>query len=76
MAWDDYREDFHLSPRKGWVIGKPPADRVLTLERHIFQASGFSREETTWSEKWRSRKITEKELAKLRKKFPRPGETD
>ena len=73
MEWDDYREDFHLSPKRGWKIGAPPADRVLTMERHIYQRSGFSQEETTWSEKWRSKKISDKDLAKLLKKFPRPN---
>jgi hypothetical protein len=81
MAEDDLETEYHLTPR-GWVIGTshffgntekeivPPADRVLTMVRRIYQRSGYSPEEKSWREKWRSRKVSDVDLAKLKSKFP------
>lgn len=84
MAVDDCETEYHLTPN-GWVIGtsyffskvdgkeiEPPLDRVLTIAARIYQRSGWSPEERSTSEKWRSPNVSEDELAKLQSKFPKP----
>lgn len=85
MSADHYQEENHLTPG-GWIRGTfffyghatkivpPPADRVLTLIKDVFQASGFSAEEISWKEAWRS--TDDKAVAKLTKKFGGRPEED
>jgi hypothetical protein len=65
MSYDDYEVEYHLTP-SGWMVGtsyfygkaqqevQPPSDRALTVIRQVAQASGWSREEVSWSTKWES----------------------
>ena len=65
MSYDDYETEYHLTPH-GWKSGtsyfygkaqkevQPPSDRVLTVVRHVTQASGWSREEVSWRTDWTS----------------------
>ena len=39
---------------KTQTVVPPPADRVLTIAKEVKQASGWSPEETSWREDWRS----------------------
>jgi hypothetical protein len=78
MSADRYDVEYHLTPR-GWeegtayFYGDPqgvvpvPKDAVLTLLKETFQSSPFSKDEVSWSEKWRSSQKTDIEL--LQKKF-------
>jgi len=84
MAVDDCRTEYHLTPN-GWVIGTsyffsnvdgkeiaPPEDRVLTVVGRIYQRSGWSPEERSLREQWRSPNISASDLARLTEKFPCP----
>jgi hypothetical protein len=51
MAWDDSEATYHLTPR-GWETGDPPSDRVETWVRHVYQTSGYSREQVSWHCEW------------------------
>jgi hypothetical protein len=82
MAVDRIKTHYHLTPR-GWIEGnvdsmwtadnrtvEPPADRVETWEHKLYQASGWSREENSWSMIWFSPEISAEERKALHKKFP------
>jgi hypothetical protein len=83
VAVDDLKTEYHLT-ESGWTTGTSfffgkttneiasPPDRVLTMLEHISQSSRFSSAQTSWTEIWRSPKVTDEELAKLQQKFPRP----
>ena len=80
MPYDEYKEDVHLTP-SGWVYGtfsacgtvteKPaPVDRVLTLHKSVYQGSGYSPENVTWEEAWRSSDVSDVYIKELKAKFP------
>jgi hypothetical protein len=83
MAIDDLETEYHLTP-SGWVEGTeryfgdiqrnvdPPADRVLTMVGRIYQSSGWSPEDRSIREEWRSPTISDADLNALRQKFPCP----
>jgi hypothetical protein len=68
MSYDHHEQEHHLTPT-GWKSGtsyfyggaeqevKPPPDRVLTIVREVKQSSGWSPEDISWYEKWRSSEI-------------------
>lgn len=78
MSYDRYQRIYHLTPN-GWVLGKfyfyatadkdepAPQDRVLTLVKEVEQSSGYSPEDISWREDFRS--PDEKEIARLLGKF-------
>jgi hypothetical protein len=80
MSADRYEREYHLTPN-GWVLGTfyfygkakekvaPPSDRVLTIVKEVEQSCGFSSEEISWREEWRSKKIEASQIARLLKKF-------
>lgn len=83
MAYDSYSTDWHLT-EEGWIQGvpsyesgpplAPPNGRLLTVTRQVYQGSGWSAEDVTWSEVWRSDRITNGELEKLLEGYGRqPG---
>ena len=87
MADDDLETEYHLT-HSGWQQGtvfffrhtkqliSPPVDRVLTLVHRLYQRSGWSPEEISVREIWRSPEVTDDDLLNLRKRFPFPrGET-
>jgi hypothetical protein len=84
MAYDDVETEWHLTPR-GWIQGTrwffgktdkeipPPHDRVLTMVDRTYQRSGWSKEENTQRETWRSASLTPEELSDLRRKYTDPS---
>lgn len=69
MAYDRYDMQFHLTPN-GWSTSDaPPPDRIETLNLHVYQASGWSREERTWSRIWENEEVSGAEREALYKKF-------
>jgi hypothetical protein len=88
MSYDRYEDDYHLTPT-GWKLGtsyfygnpqkevEPPPDRVLTGVREVRQSSGWSPEDISWHEKWRSPAVTQQEINELIRRFgERPPEAD
>jgi hypothetical protein len=84
MAVDDCETEYHLT-RNGWVIGTsyffseidgkeiaPPEDRVLTVVGRIYQRSGWSPDERSLREEWRSPNMSDSELEELQIKYPCP----
>ena len=65
MSADRYEQEYHLTPA-GWQKGTfffygkaqtvipVPFDRMLTIVKEVEQASGWSPEEISWREDWRS----------------------
>jgi hypothetical protein len=85
VAEDDRKTEYHLTPR-GWIRGTirffshvqgaevaRPADAVATFQDRIYQRSGWSPEERSFEEIWRSDKTNDPELEALMRKFKRPG---
>lgn len=68
MAWDSSDNDYHLTPR-GLLPGPPPEDRVETWNRSMYQASGWSREQVTWTCKWVNEEIPRADRDALREKY-------
>ena len=68
MAWDKSDTDFHLTPR-GWETGPVPDDRVETWNRSMYQASGWSKEQVTWTCEWVAPDIPRADRDALRKKY-------
>jgi hypothetical protein len=78
MSVDRYDREYHLTP-VGWQVGTfyyygkaktvvpPPPDRVLTMVKEVEQSSGWSPEEISWREDWRS--TDAKIVGALLKKF-------
>jgi hypothetical protein len=78
MSYDRYERVYHLTPN-GWVLGKfyfyatadekepAPKDRVLTLVKEVEQSSGYSPEEISWREAFRS--TDRRAVSRLLKKF-------
>jgi hypothetical protein len=88
MSYDHYEQEYHLTPT-GWKSGtsysygnaeqevKLPLDRVLTVVREVRQSSGWSPEDISWYEKWRSSEVSPGETNGLIKQFGnRPPEPD
>lgn len=86
MSYDRYERVYHLTPN-GWAVGTfyfygkadketpAPKDRVLTVVKEVEQSSGFSPEDISWREDFRS--SDEKQVAQLLKKFgKRPTHTE
>ncbi len=80
MSYDRYEDEYHLTP-DGWISGSsyfygksrqeaaPPPTRVLTLLREVRQSSGYSREEVSYSEVWRTQCDSAREIAELSARF-------
>jgi hypothetical protein len=88
MSYDYYEQEYHLTPT-GWKSGashsygrddqevKPPLDRVLTVVKEVKQSSGWSPEDISWHESWRSCIADRGVVEKLIKQFgSRPSEPD
>ncbi len=82
MAVDRIEWLYHLTPH-GWVPGSvnsmwtdhnstvdPPADRVETWRRKLYQSSAYSPEENTWYMVWSSPDVRAEDRKALHKKFP------
>ncbi len=80
MSYDRYEREYHLTPT-GWLLGtfsfygkaddavaRPP-DAVLTMVKEVEQSSGYSPEDISWREQWRSPNIAPNEIDRLRQKF-------
>jgi hypothetical protein len=79
MSADRYQQEYHLTP-SGWELGtfyfygnakkiEPPSNRVVTIVKEVEQSSGFSPEEISWREDWRSNELDTKQINSLLKKF-------
>ena len=68
MAWDSSDNDYHLTPR-GWEPGSPPDDRVETWNRSMSQASGWSKEQVTWTCIWVKEETPRADRDSLREKY-------
>ena len=68
MAWDSSDNDYHLTPR-GWESGSAPDDRVETWNRSMYQASGWSKEQVTWTCIWANQDIPRADRDALREKY-------
>jgi hypothetical protein len=80
MSADRYEQEYHLTPG-GWELGTfflygvakkkvaPPSNRVLTIVKEVEQSCGFSAEEISWREDWRSTKFDTKQINSLLKRF-------
>jgi hypothetical protein len=88
MSYDHYEQEYHLT-RTGWKPGtsyfygstqqeeEPPLDRVLTVVKEVRQSSGWSPEDISWYEEWRSSEVSPGEINGLIKQFGnRPPEPD
>ncbi len=80
MSYDRYEREYHLTP-SGWMLGTfyfyghteklipPPSDRLLTIVKEVEQSSGYSPEDISWRQEWRSPDATDAQIAQLQKKF-------
>jgi hypothetical protein len=86
MSYDHYEDEYHLTPT-GWKSGtsyyygkaeqevKLPPDRVLTIVREVKQPSGWSPDDISWREKWRSLDVPPEEIKEFIEQFgSRPPE--
>jgi len=76
MSYDRYEREYHLTPT-GWKLGNfsfygkvdepvdAPADRVLTMVKEVEQSSGYSPEDVSWREEWRSADVSRTEVNHL-----------
>src|SRR5690606_10701920 len=84
MAADNLTTEWHLTPT-GWVRGttrffsavqgeeiSAPTNRVLTVETLIYQRSGWSAEERSVSDIWKSKTVSAEQIEDLRQKYPLP----
>jgi hypothetical protein len=72
MAYDSYEDDYHLTPR-GWDSSDArPADAVETWSLSVYQASGWSKEQRSWSRTWANENADANMVADLHKRFPPP----
>ena len=67
MVYDESRTEHHLTPR-GFESGDPPPDRVETWVRDMCQASGYSREQVSWTCKWADPNVSRATRDELRDK--------
>ena len=83
MAYDKFSTEWHLT-NDGWQRGSnsydsdhpqpAPANRLLTLTRHLEQSSPYSIEHVSWCETWRSSALTGIERKDLLASFgDKPG---
>src|SRR5690349_18832048 len=79
MAWDEFTEEYHLTP-EGWREGtfkasgspksvEPPPGRVLTMRKRQRDASPYSPPDVEWTEIWRSTEVTENSIQTLLEMF-------
>ena len=86
MSYDDWRQEYHLTPR-GWVKGTyryydkvqgdpvpRPTEAVETWEEHCTQASGWSHEDYAYREIWHDPDWSLKDRSALHGKSPPPWE--
>ena len=74
MAYKSQELAFHLTPA-GWsTIDVSPSFRVESWRLRVYQESGWSREQRSWSRIWHSPAWSEAELDSLRQSFPAPAE--
>jgi len=65
MIGSDILTEHHLTP-VGWAAGNPPADRVETWTRRVFEDLRYGREEVHWHCEWASPDVARAERNALR----------
>jgi hypothetical protein len=80
---DDYTVEYHLMSHD-WIKGRTaymgalkgvavqPDGCLVTVVQHTYQASGYSKEQITCVESWRSAEAPALDLEKLLEKYPLP----
>lgn len=68
MSYDNDKTIYSLTP-SGWIVEEPHPDAVERWSRHVYQASGWSREHITWSCLWVNPDVPRPERDRIRNKY-------